>query len=475
MSLSVSSFPAAPPNLVRQPKWQITPSLKSSGRFLGTLLSKRSLPSLKGIGHIAKAHVKRGIIRQRANVSRSRWMPKHHSSHSRSSIRSSSIVIDITPISNDDKYSSARSSDDVDASSLNSTIKVSLSPTISPPALSSPTAATDFPAISSADSVKAPYQSSVQSLVGDSAHSRESEETVVQHPAKEREEVASDSEPHDPQPPNSEITTPLPISPSLKTQPPTGVPPLPSTEGRNRSHSASTGIKASASKTVPPTRPRYKSETEIGLPRLTTTITPSEPIPQPPATNNAHTSESTSTKRQRQQRRESIFKRARARSAGASSKSADSNKAMESPPLRARMFSMRSLGSRLSVNGHHRPITPPPLPSPLHPFSLSATALVPVPKSSPEQMDVLQAPPHLRPNTASDVAASPPSRWPPSPAVGPGLSDDASEQSPLPSTSSVDKGLWLRVVAVPHAESWDGDQQRRRPRTAPEAVLMAGW
>ena len=454
MSLSVCSFPEAPPKLVQQqPKWQVTPSLKSSGRFLGTLLSKRPVPLLKGIGHFTKTHVKGGIIRQRANVSRrSRWLSERLS---RSSIRSSSIVIDITPLSNNYKYSSARSSD-VDASSLNPTIEISLSPTISPVAISSPTAAKDFSAISPTNSVKAPYQASVQSLVGDSAPAHE---TVVQH-----EEVASDSdsEPHDPQRPNSEITTPSPISRSLTTQLLTV--PVPSTEGRRRSHSVSAGVKASATKTVPPTLPRCKSETAIGLPRVT--ITPSEPIPQAPATGSTHTSESTSTKKQNQQRRESIFKRVRARSAGASSKSTGSNKAMEMPPLRARLFSMRSLGSRLSANGHH---DSSPAPPPLQPFSTSATAVVPVPKPSPEKMDLLllQAPPHFHPNT-SDVAASPQSQSPPSPVVGPASSplDDDSEQSPPPN-SVLERGLWLRLAAVPHVESWDGEQQRGRPRTTP--------
>ncbi|KAF8500267.1 hypothetical protein F5888DRAFT_1801813 [Russula emetica] len=481
MSLSVSSFPEAPPKLVRQPKWKVT--LKSSGRFLGTLLSKRSVPFLKGIGRFAKTHVKESIIRQCANVSRSRSISKHHSTLSRSSIRSSSIVIDITPISNNDKYFSARYSD-VDASSLNPTIEISLSPTISPAALSTPTAAKDIPAISPTDTVKAPYQSSVQSLVGDSAHAHE---TVVQHPAKEHEEVASDSEPHDPQPPDSEITTLLPISSSLTTQSLT-VPGVPSTEGRRRSHSASAGVKASATETVSPTRPRYRSETAIDLPRHLTTTSPSDdppssegkdssrgenPIPQSPATGSTHISESTCMKKEREQRSETISKRARPRS-GTFSKSTGSNKAVESPLLSAHMLNMRSAGCRLSANSH-RPSTAPPLQS----FTLSANALVPK-SSSPEQMDhLLQAPtrPHLRPKmrTRSDVAASPWSRSPPSSlvVVGPGPSDDASEKSPLP--SSVDRGLWLRLAAVPHAESWDGERQRRRPRTAPEAVLMASW
>jgi hypothetical protein len=486
MSLSVSSFPEAPPKLVQQPKWQVTSSLKSSGRFLGTLLSERSVAFLKSIGHFAKTHVKEGIIRQRSKVSRSLSIFKYHSSLSRSSIRSSTTVIDITPISNNDKYFPARGSD-VDASSLNPTIEICLSPTVNPAALSTPTAAEDIPAISPTDTVKAPYQSPVRSLVGDTTHGHE---TVVQHPAKEHEEVASDSEPHDPQPPDSEITTPLPISPSLTTQSLTV--PAPSTEGRRRSHSASAGVKTSATETVPPTRPRYKSETAIGLPRLAT-ITPSDdpsssegkdssrgedPIPQPPATDSTrastHTSESTSMKKHHHQRRETISKRARARS-GVSSKSTGSNQAVESPPLNT-----RSAGSRLSTNSHRsNPSTAPPL----QPFSLSATTLVA--KSSPEQMDhhLLQAapPPHLRPKT-SDVAASesPPSRSrsPPSlVVVSPDPSDRASEQAPLP--SPVDRGRWLRLVAVPHAEACDGgqqqQQQQRRPRTAPEAVLMASW
>lgn len=468
MSLSVSSFPEAPPKLVRQPKWQVTPSLKSSGRFLGTLLSKRSVPFLKGIGHFAKTHVKESIIRQRANVSRSRSIFKHRS---RSSIQSSSIVIDITPISNNDKYFSARSSD-VDASSLNPTIEISLSPTISPAALSTPTltAAQDIPAISPRDPVKSPYQSSVQSLNGDGAHTHE---TVIQHPAKEHEEITSaDSEPHDPQTPDSEMTTSLPISTSPTTQPLTIIP-VPSTEGRRRSSSASAGVNASTTE-IPRTRPRYKSETAIGLRRLTSMTSCSEgrdtsggenPIPQPPATGSStHTFESTSTKKQRQQRRETTSKRARARSS-ASSKSTGSNKAVELPPLTAHMLSMRSAGSRLSASSHRSCTAPPP-----QSFSLSATAIVP--KSSLEQMDPLQTSPHL-PTRTSDVAVSLRSRSTLELVVGPGPSDGALEQSLPP--SSVDRGRWLRLAAVPHAESWDGERQRRRPRTAPEAVLMAGW
>ena len=480
MSLSVSSFPVAPPKPVPQPKWQVISSLKTSGRYLGTLLSKRSVPFVKGIGHFTKTHVKGSITRQCSKVSRSRSIFKHHAS----SIRSSSVVIDITPISNDDQWSSPRSSDvNASSSSLNPTIgRDSLSPAISEAALSTPTAAKAVLEISSTGPVKASYQSSLQSLVGDSAHAHKLSQTVVQHPEKEHE-VASDSEPHDPQPPHSEITIPLPISPSTV--------PVPSTEFHRRSFSASPGVKASATETVSRTLPRHKSETAIGLPRPgRTTMTPSDypsssegkdssrgenPIPQPPVTGSTLTPESTSMKKQRKQQCETTSKRARAHS-GPSSKSAGSNVAVESPPLlSAHMVSMRSAGShsRLAANSHH-----PSTASAQQPFSLSATALV-VPKSSSpgQQMDLLQPPPYYRPQTGDIAGASPRSRSSPSLVVGPGPSGDASDQLPLPTRSSVDRARWLRLVAVPHAESWDGERQRlgRGPRTTPEAAQMASW
>src|SRR5258707_570577 len=231
MALSVSSFPEAPPKPVRHPMWQVTPSLKSSGRSLGSLLSKHSVPFVTGIGQFAMAHVKVSNIRQRVNVPPCISISKHHPSLSGSSIRSSSIVIDIAPIPNNDECFSTRSSD-VDASSLNPIIEISFSSTIGPAAVSTPTAAKAIPAI---------------------FHDK-----GVQTSPKEHEEGASaayDSRPRDSHPSDSEVTTTLLISPPSPTTQLLAAPSK-AKEGRRRSHSVSAGVKASAKETIPPTRPR---------------------------------------------------------------------------------------------------------------------------------------------------------------------------------------------------------------------------
>jgi hypothetical protein len=428
MSLSVSSFPEAPPKLARHPKWHETISLKNNGRFLGTLLSKRPMPclNLKGIGHFAKAHVKGNIIHHRVNVPLSRF--KHPSPHSRSSIRASSIVIDIIPIPNNDEcfYTSS----DVDGSSLDPSIDLFPSPPICPPALST------------SSTVKVRPQ----------AH-----EKGVQHPAREQEEVASvvyDSEPHNSQASDSESTITPPIPPSQTTQP---LAP-PSTVGRHRWHSASAGAKAaSATETAPPTRPRHKSETEIGLRRPTTS-----------SPDDASASEGKGRGKDPKQRR--------ARSS-ASSKSAGTIQAAEfpavpSPPLPSvHMLSMRS-GSRPSAHHHllpgggrpsGRPSTAPQLQS----FPPRTSALVP---KSPSVLQV----PYLRPKMTGDSAStrSRSRSWSRSrshsPSLAASLSEDVPPLPPLPSSAN--------TFGVPVSGSQDEEQQqKRRRRTAPESVSTASW
>ncbi|KAF8480296.1 hypothetical protein DFH94DRAFT_741791 [Russula ochroleuca] len=433
MSLSVSSFPEAPPKVPRPPKWQETLSLKSSGKFLGSLLNKRPVPFLKGIGHLAKTHVKESIIHLRVNVPRCR--AQHPSSLSRPPIQSSSFVIDIIPIPNCDECSS-------DASSLGPTIEFSASSrSISPAASSTPSTANT--AISTTDTVKPPHRSS-QSLVEDPTHAHEEDERPPVPPPKDHVKVASvvcNSEPHDYQPSDSDATITLPISPPLTTQPPA----TPSQIPRLRSHSVSAAVKApAATETVPPTRrPRYKSETAVGSRRRTASSSPpddssssssserkgssnrgknSTSVALPPLPSSAHTS-SISPK---QQKRETRSKRARS---GASSKSMGSNssKTAESPVI-------------LSTN-------------------------------------------HFRPKTSNGVSTRVRSRsHSPSLVVSP--LDGASQPPPLPlPPNSLDRGTWLRLVALPHAESGipvrgsgsrmqqQQQQQQYRPRAASEAVL----
>ncbi|KAH9991530.1 hypothetical protein BJV77DRAFT_1006700, partial [Russula vinacea] len=364
MSLSVSSFPEAPP----------------TAALFGTLLNKRPVPFLKGIGHLAKAHVKGSIVHLRVNVP---WCRSQlPSSLSRSSrIESSSIVIDIFPIPNCDECCFT----DADASSLGPTIELSSSSrSISPAAPSTPS--TENAEISMADPVEGPHRSSQYSdSVGDPAHTREE----CTAPSERQEEVASavcDSEPHDsPQPSDSDATIIAPISRHPTTQPLA----TPSMIPRVRSHSVSPVVKASPTETIPPSRrPRYKSETAVGPRRRTASSSSPDrkgargknstsTSAVPPLPSSAHTS---SIAQKREIRSNTL-------SMG-SSRSSSSTKAAE---------------FQITTNHRLRPKTPPPLPLP--------------------------------PN-------------------------------------SLDRGTWLRLVALPHAESGvPHQQQQHRPRAASEAVL----
>ena len=425
MSLSVSSFPEAPPKLARNPKWQESLSFRCNGRPFGSFFSKRSVPFLKGIGEFAKTHVKETIIHLRVHVPPSR--SRHPSSPSKSSIQASSIVIDIIPIPNSDGCFSTRISD-VDASS---TIDILPLAPITPATIPTPSTTNDVSAVTT-DPVQVELSS--QNLDRDCA---QAPEKIVQPPAKEHEEVACavvDSELHESQSSDSEATITLPKSPPPITQSPAA----PSTIVRRRSQSVSAGVKSSAKENAPPTRPRYKSETAIGSRRPHTSPDVSSSSERK-GRGGAHASSPASPK-QRQQKRETRSIRARS---GASIRSVRSNEAAEfplpSPPLpSAHMLSLRS-GSRL------------PVPVANHPR----------PKMNDSASTRSRSRSRSRSSSSSLVA----------------LLDSAPQLPPLPSPlpGSVDKGQWLRLSTIPHIESEVPvrDGLRPFPRSAPEVALTA--
>jgi hypothetical protein len=430
MSLSVSSFPEAPPKVERHPKWQETLSLKSGGKFFGTFLNKRPVPFLKGIGHLAKAHVKGSIVHLRVNVPRCR--SQHPSSLSKSSaIQSSSIVIDIFPIPDCDECCLT----DADVSSLDPTIELSSSSrSFSPAAPSTPSS--ENAAISMADSVEAPHRSSQYS--DSSRDPANTDEEYVQPPAKEHEEAASavcDSEPHDSQPSDSDATITLPISRPLTTQPLV----TPSMIPRVRSHSVSPGVKTSPTETIPSTqRPRYKSETAVGSRRRTASSSPDDFSSSsserkegrgktstsvvPPLPSSPHNSSIA-------QKREIRSKRYRS---GASNKSMGGSSSSNS-----------TKAAEFQITANHR----------LRPKMVTS-------------------------DDASTIRARSRSRsCSPSMVVSP--SDGAPQPPPLPlPPNSLDRGTWMRLVALPHTESGipvrgSGEQQQHRPRAASDVLTTS--
>ena len=429
MSLSVSSFPEAPPKLARMPKWQESLSFRCNGRPFGSFFSKRSVPFLKGIGEFAKSHVKGTIIHLRVHVPPSR--SRHPSSPSKSSIQTSSIVIDIIPIPNSDECFSTGISD-VDAPS---TIDIPPLVPITPATISTPSTANDVSAVTT-NPVKAELSS--QNVDRDCA---QTPEKIVQPPAKEHEEVVCavvDSELHESQSSDSEATITLPKSPQPLTQSPAA----PSTIVRRRSHSVSAGVKSSAKENAPPTRPRYKSETAIGSrrPHTPPDVTSSS---ERKGRGSVHASSPASPK-QRQQNRETRSIRARS---GASIRSVRSNEAAEFP------------------------LPSPPLPS-AHMLSLRSGSRLPVPVANhprPKVNDGASTRSRSRSRSRSG------SRSRSSSLVA--LLDSAPQLPPLPSPlpGSVDKGQWLRLSTITHIESGIPvrDGLRPFPRSAPEVALTA--
>ncbi|KAI0305275.1 hypothetical protein B0F90DRAFT_1182977 [Multifurca ochricompacta] len=134
MSLSVSSFPEAPPRLVDDFKWQAERPPKDKRRFFSSLFGKGGLPFMKSIGQLGKARVKDNAIRPVNGGSSS---SPRRSSLTWTSIKASNTVIDITATHDDDERPSMSRGHDVSTpdpiSKLNSS-----SPQSPPPLPASP-------------------------------------------------------------------------------------------------------------------------------------------------------------------------------------------------------------------------------------------------------------------------------------------------------------------------------------------------
>jgi len=284
MSLSVSSFPGAPPKkLPHRQTWQGTPLPEKKRGFTCPHISLPSVSFLKGIRRLAKAYVKADVIHQPVSVPPSRSHRPRPLSLSRSPIRPSSIVIDITAVPHDDESSPSARSSYVDATPLDPIIELSSSPPLSPAAPSTPE---HISMAIMTGPIKALHHQFPRSI-GDRKHVTEKFASL---PAQERNETVSavgDSSPHAAHPshtPNhhssmessssrqSHVTTPASpttVFPTSDLARPQSFP-VPSIKVRHGPRPISTGTETVVTKTVPPRRPRHKSETAIGAGRPST-------------------------------------------------------------------------------------------------------------------------------------------------------------------------------------------------------------
>ncbi|KAH9985661.1 hypothetical protein BJV74DRAFT_797020 [Russula compacta] len=358
MSLSVSSFPGAPSELSHNPKWQEASSPKSKRGFFCSLLCKRSAPLLKGIRHRTKSQVKESVIHHPVDGPPSR--SQHSSSLSRSSIRASSIVIDIIAVPHNDESFPIAKSSDADTSS----VELSPPPSIHSAVLPIFSAVEPISATPTIEPINGPYR---PYPLGDSA---DTSGTVL--PTKGHDGIAPvvDNSLHDPRshapstndfaetPRQSHATTPrtaFPSSeittfPTSRTTTPQSLA-APSTVGRlRRPLSVLAGVRTAEKETMAP-RPRCKSETARRR-TFSSRGDSSErkgrrksPAPQLPANTRA----SVFPKPRQQQNETTRVTRALS---GASSKSVRSRKSADSPLastplLNAHVLLMRS-GSRPS-------------------------------------------------------------------------------------------------------------------------------
>ena len=318
MSLSVSSFPEAPAKLLNgQKRQKQSPSQGESKRaFFGTFLSKGSVPFLKRIRHFTKVNVniKGSVIHHEQHhpekVPPSRSHSRHPSSVASSPIKASGIVIDLIGIPHKDEYFPPSKGGDADATSFREpwpsppttlTASALSFPSVTnhvsataptpppPPPPPPPTVPNDDPAShhplrnhaqpSERDGEIAPVVDNLTSH--DSQASAPSAKPPAELSRRRSRAVTS---------PTSSTTSPFFVT--VTTASPTSQSPMAqlpaaptSTEGRVRSRSISTSVKrAATAETVPvqvpapPSRPRYKSETSIGV-RDPITLTPND-IPQ---------------------------------------------------------------------------------------------------------------------------------------------------------------------------------------------------
>jgi hypothetical protein len=265
MSLSVSSFPEAPPKLARHPKWRKLPSPKGKSGFFGALLSKGSVPILKHIRHFTKADVKESVIHQPVNVPSTQ--SRHPLSVSPSSIKAPSIVIDLRSVPTIDECFPSSKFDDVDASSLDPVLEISHSPQATPVALPFPSTKERISATPTLLSVK-----EHNAIAPDSEpHDSRSNFPSVKPLAELSRRCRATTSPGSTAPPGFG-TIISPTSYSSTTPSPTVAP----TEGRPRLRSILTGVKQTATETEPPRRPRYKSETSIGVRGAATPSSPDD-------------------------------------------------------------------------------------------------------------------------------------------------------------------------------------------------------
>lgn len=265
MSLSVSSFPEAPPKLAHHPKWRNLPSPKGKSGFFGALLSKGSVPFLKHIRHFTKADVKESVIHQPVNVPS--IQSRHPLSVSPSSIKAPSIVIDLRSVPTIGECFPSSKFDDVDASSLDPVLEISHSPQATPVALPFPSTTERISATPTLLSAK--EHNEIAPVVDDSEprDSRSNVPSVKSLAEPSRRWRATTS---------SASTAPPGFGATTSHSPTTPSPTVASTEGRPRLRSILTGVKQTATETESPRRPRHKSETSIGVRGATTPSSPND-------------------------------------------------------------------------------------------------------------------------------------------------------------------------------------------------------
>ncbi|KAH9962259.1 hypothetical protein BC827DRAFT_1155085 [Russula dissimulans] len=276
MSLSVSSFPGAPQKkLPHRQTWQGVPPPERKRGFSCPRINLPSVSLLKGIRRLARAYVKADVIHQPVSVPPSRSQRPRPLSLSRSSIRPSSIVIDIIAVPHDDGSSPSVKSSYVDATGLDPIIELSSSPPLSPAAPSTPE---HISLAVMTEPVKALHHQFPRSI-GDRKRVPEKTASLPTQERNETVSVVGDSNPpaahpshasnrHSIEPSRrSHVTTPVSPTTAFPTAHSASARmqsvPVPSMKGRLGLRPVSTGAETAATTTMLPRRPRHKSETAI--------------------------------------------------------------------------------------------------------------------------------------------------------------------------------------------------------------------
>jgi hypothetical protein len=276
MSLSVSSFPEAPQKLAHHPKWRKPPTPKRKSGFFGALLCKGSVPFLKHIRHFTKTDVKESVVHQPVSVNVQPTRSRHSLSiRSPSSIRASSIVVDLRSVPHNGECFPSSKIDDVDASSLDPVLEISHSPNSIPIALPFPSTTDGIPTTPTLLSVK---EHNGIAPVFDDFEPHHSQYTVpsTKPPLTEASRrCRATTSPATTVPPGFETRISSILRPS--TTPSTPV----ATESHLRSRSILTGPKQVVIETEPPHRPRYKSETSAVVRGATMPPSPNDDLGPP--------------------------------------------------------------------------------------------------------------------------------------------------------------------------------------------------